>query len=209
MLTLLIDARREGLFPFSVMDWPNTEAEDYRKYYPNQLLETGGDILFFWVARMVMMGLELTGSLPFKQVFLHPMVRDAFGRKMSKSLCNVIDPLDVIHGISLENLNDKVKKSGQSEKEIKRVRCSCCCADNSPKPGFVRPWQSSRRRTPRRKAFPNAVRMVSVSACCRTLPKVRFTVVLRCLCVHCSAGRNINLDVNRVLGYRHFCNKLW
>ncbi|CEO99528.1 hypothetical protein PBRA_007261 [Plasmodiophora brassicae] len=164
-----------GLFPFSVMDWPNTEAEDYRKYYPNQLLETGGDILFFWVARMVMMGLELTGSLPFKQVFLHPMVRDAFGRKMSKSLCNVIDPLDVIHGISLENLNDKVKKSGQSEKEIKRALAE------------------------QQKAYAKT----------KGIPECGTDGLRLGLLSYTAQGRNINLDVNRVLGYRHFCNKLW
>jgi valyl-tRNA synthetase len=72
-----------GLFPFSVMGWPNATT-DMNRYYPGAMLETGHDILFFWVARMVMMGLELTGQLPFKQVYLHAMVRDKFGRKMSK-----------------------------------------------------------------------------------------------------------------------------
>ena len=71
-----------GLFPFSTMGWPDSGAADMRRFYPNTLLETGHDILFFWVARMVMMGLELTGSLPFTSVFLHAMVRDKFGRKM-------------------------------------------------------------------------------------------------------------------------------
>jgi valyl-tRNA synthetase len=70
-----------GLFPFSVMGWPNQTA-DLAKFYPGALLETGHDILFFWVARMVMLGLELTGTLPFKTVYLHAMVRDKFGRKM-------------------------------------------------------------------------------------------------------------------------------
>ena len=75
---------------------------DLSNFYPNSLLETGWDILFFWVARMVMMGIKLTGKVPFKHVFCHAMVRDAHGRKMSKSLGNVIDPIDVIEGCTLE-----------------------------------------------------------------------------------------------------------
>mmetsp|Transcript_17141 Transcript_17141/g.42973 ORF Transcript_17141/g.42973 Transcript_17141/m.42973 type:complete len:1295 (-) Transcript_17141:143-4027(-) len=86
-----------GLFPFSVFQWPNNSV-DLSKFYPTSLLETGHDILFFWVARMVMQGLQLTGKVPFKQVYLHAMVRDAHGRKMSKSLGNVVDPRVVIEG---------------------------------------------------------------------------------------------------------------
>uniref|UniRef100_A0AAZ3SU87 Valine--tRNA ligase, mitochondrial n=1 Tax=Oncorhynchus tshawytscha TaxID=74940 RepID=A0AAZ3SU87_ONCTS len=78
------------------------DTSDLRQFYPNTILETGSDLIFFWVARMVMLGTELTGQLPFKQVLLHSLVRDKHGRKMSKSLGNVIDPLDVISGISLE-----------------------------------------------------------------------------------------------------------
>jgi valyl-tRNA synthetase len=70
-------------------------------FFPAALLETGWDILFFWVARMVMMGIKLTGQVPFRKVFCHAMVRDAHGRKMSKSLGNVIDPIDVIEGATL------------------------------------------------------------------------------------------------------------
>lgn len=77
-----------GLFPFSVMGWPDI-TDDFKAFYPTSLLETGVDILFFWVARMVMMGLQLTDHLPFHTVFLHAMVRDKEGRKMSKSLGNV------------------------------------------------------------------------------------------------------------------------
>jgi len=83
-----------GLFPFSVFGWPENTA-DLKAFYPTTLLETGLDILFFWVARMVMMGLHLTDTLPFTSVYLHAMVRDKDGRKMSKSLGNVIDPLEV------------------------------------------------------------------------------------------------------------------
>ena len=83
-----------GLFPFAVFGWPEN-TDDMKAFYPTSLLETGRDILFFWVARMVMMGLELTDMLPFETVYLHAMVRDKNGRKMSKSLGNVVDPLEV------------------------------------------------------------------------------------------------------------------
>uniref|UniRef100_A0A667XSK3 Valine--tRNA ligase, mitochondrial n=1 Tax=Myripristis murdjan TaxID=586833 RepID=A0A667XSK3_9TELE len=90
-----------GLFPFAMLGWPE-QTSDLQQYYPNSILETGSDLIFFWVARMVMLGTELTGQLPFKKVLLHSLMRDKHGRKMSKSLGNVIDPLDVISGISLE-----------------------------------------------------------------------------------------------------------
>ncbi|KAJ8038314.1 Valine--tRNA ligase [Holothuria leucospilota] len=99
-----------ALFPFAVHGWPS-QTENLNRYYPSTLLETGHDILFFWVARMVMMGQKLTGVLPFKEVYLHSMVRDAHGRKMSKSLGNVIDPVDVIQGISLEGLHARLEDS--------------------------------------------------------------------------------------------------
>ena len=91
-----------GLLPMSIFGWPNIEQNsDYKQFFPGSLLETGHDILFFWVARMVMFSLKLTGEIPFKEVYLHAMVRDAHGRKMSKSLGNVIDPMDVMTGITL------------------------------------------------------------------------------------------------------------
>ena len=92
-----------ALWPFSTLGWPHAaeaprgEAlNDYQKFYPTTVMETGYDILFFWVARMIMMGLELTGKIPFKTVYLHGLVRDEHNRKMSKSLGNVLDPLDLI-----------------------------------------------------------------------------------------------------------------
>lgn len=85
-----------GLWPFSTLGWPDSQDPDFQAFYPTQMLETGHDILFFWVARMMMMGIELTGKAPFDTIFLHGLVRDEEGRKMSKSLGNVIDPLDVV-----------------------------------------------------------------------------------------------------------------
>ncbi len=83
------------LWPFSTMGWPE-QTQDLARYYPSAVLETGYDILFFWVARMIMAGIKFTGKPPFKDVFLHGLVRDAKGRKMSKTLGNVIDPLELI-----------------------------------------------------------------------------------------------------------------
>ncbi len=85
-----------GLWPFSTMGWPDTNSSDFKKFYPNAVMETGFDILFFWVARMIMMGQELTGKSPFSKVYLHPMVRDEHGQKMSKTKGNTKDPLDIV-----------------------------------------------------------------------------------------------------------------
>jgi len=109
-----------GLFPFSVMGWPD-KTPDFEKFFPGSLLETGSDILFFWVARMVMMAQELTGKLPFHTVYLHSLVRDRSGRKMSKSLGNVIDPLDVINGVTLDSLLDKLRAGNLSPTEVEKA----------------------------------------------------------------------------------------
>ena len=89
-----------GLWPFATVGWPQQDAKDLQRFYPASVLETGYDILFFWVARMVMMALELTDQVPFHTIYLHGLVRDAEGQKMSKTKGNVLDPLDVIaqHG---------------------------------------------------------------------------------------------------------------
>nr|XP_045599154.1 valine--tRNA ligase-like [Procambarus clarkii] len=99
-----------ALFPFAAFGWPQN-SEDLKKYYPTTLLETGHDILFFWVARMVMLGWNLTGELPFKNVLLHGLLCDAHGHKMSKSRGNVVDPIDVIEGASLQVLKERIKSS--------------------------------------------------------------------------------------------------
>lgn len=100
-----------GLYPFAALGWPNTPPnKDFDQFYPLDLMATGHDILGFWVHRMVILGLELTGKLPFKKVLLHGVICDGRGAKMSKSRGNVIDPLDVIDGISLDNLKEKTKE---------------------------------------------------------------------------------------------------
>jgi valyl-tRNA synthetase len=93
-----------GLWPFSTMGWPNENSKDLQKFFPGDVLETGFDIIFFWVARMVMMSSELTGKIPFKKVCMHPMVRDEHGQKMSKTKGNVIDPLDMIEAYGADTL---------------------------------------------------------------------------------------------------------
>ncbi|XP_077299898.1 valine--tRNA ligase-like [Arctopsyche grandis] len=99
-----------GIYPFSSHGWPKSRAQ-YKKLYPLSLMVTGHDITFFWVCRMIMLGTKLTGTLPFSKVLLHGIICDANGAKMSKSKGNVIEPQDVINGISLADLNSKARKS--------------------------------------------------------------------------------------------------
>ena len=149
------------------------QTEELRTFYPTTLLETGHDILFFWVARMVFFGQKLTGRLPFTEVYLHAMVRDAHGRKMSKSLGNVIDPLDVIYGIDLEGLMSQLDGSNLDPAEIGRAKEG------------------------QKQDYPQGIPECGTDA-------LRFA-----LCQYTAQGRDINLDVKRVQGYRFFCNKLW
>lgn len=107
-----------GLWPFSTLGWPD-QTPDLAKYYPTTVLETGYDIIFFWVARMIMMGLKFTGQVPFKYVYLHGLVRDELGRKMSKSLGNALDPLDLIAEYGSDALRFSLLTGGTPGNDMK------------------------------------------------------------------------------------------
>ncbi|KAL3670310.1 hypothetical protein V7S43_004621 [Phytophthora oleae] len=167
-----------GLLPLSAFGWPNAAnddavAQDLSSSYPLDVMETGSDILFFWVARMAMLCEEFSGRVPFEKVLLHPMVRDKAGRKMSKSLGNVIDPLHVINGISLEQLLTDLQGGNVGSRELKKAEKEL------------------------KKEFPKGIPTCGADA-------LRFT-----LASYLQQGRQINMDVQRVVSYRHFCNKVW
>ena len=114
-----------SLWPFGSLGWPK-ETEDFKKFFPTTLLVTGFDIIFFWVARMMMMSLEFTGKVPFKDVYVTGLIRDENGQKMSKSKGNIIDPIDLIYGIDLEDLVTKrtanLMQEGLAEKIERKTR---------------------------------------------------------------------------------------
>ncbi len=107
-----------ALWPFSTLGWPQ-ETEDLRRFYPTSTLITGLDILFFWVARMIMMGLKFTGQVPFRDVYIHALVRDAEGQKMSKSKGNVIDPLTKMHQYGTDALRFTLSSMASPGRDIK------------------------------------------------------------------------------------------
>ena len=179
-----------GMWPFSIMGWPK-KTSDMKLFYPTSLLETGWDILFFWVARMIMLGIKLTGEVPFREVYCHSLVRDSEGRKMSKSLGNVIDPLDVMEGITLEKLHNKLLVGNLDPKELTTATKfqKTSFPDGIPECGA----------DALRFSLINYTTGGKNSSMFHEVKSIPLT----------SLGGDINFDIKVMHGYRRFCNKIY
>ncbi|HDZ48922.1 hypothetical protein LCGC14_0073080 [marine sediment metagenome] len=161
-----------GLWTFGTLGWPE-QTPELETFHPSSVLVTGFDIIFFWVARMIMLTLKFTKQVPFKTVYVHGLVRDGQGQKMSKSKGNVLDPIDLIDGITLDELLDKRTGNMMQPKQAKAIAKAT------------------------KDEFKDGIEAHGTDA-------LRFTFLSQA-----TTGRDIKFDMNRLDGYRNFCNKLW